>query len=78
MMIFERAINDAATMFLFDRRSQQKLEEMAEAAEPRSRDQFLIRLTHAAFAYYNAAEGLTSEVTGVIMPTSPTTSPRKF
>ncbi|HEX7927883.1 MAG TPA: hypothetical protein VF678_09835 [bacterium] len=66
MMIFERAINDAATMFLFDRRSQQKLEEMAEAAEPRSRDQFLIRLTHAAFAYYNAAEGLASEVQGVI------------
>ncbi len=53
-------------MFLFDRRSQQKLEEMAEAAEPRSRDQFLIRLTHAAFAYYNAAEGLASEVQGVI------------
>ncbi len=66
MMIFEKAIDDAATMFLFDRRSQQKLEEMAGAAEPRSRDQFLIRLTHAAFAYYNAAEGLTSELHGVI------------
>jgi hypothetical protein len=66
MMIFERAIDDATTMFMFDRRSQQKLEEMAEQAEPRSRDQFLIRLTHAAFAYYNAAEGLTSELQGVI------------
>lgn len=56
MMIFEKAIEDAANMFLFDRRSQQQLHEMAEATEPGSKDRFLIRLTQAAFTYYNDFE----------------------
>ncbi len=55
-MIFEKAINDAATMFLFDRRSQQQLQEMAEGTVPKSKDRFLIRLTQAAFTYYNDYE----------------------
>lgn len=56
MMIFEKAIDDAATMFLFDRRSQQQLHDMAEAAQPGSKDRYLIRLTQAAFIYYNDFE----------------------
>jgi hypothetical protein len=55
-MIFEKAIDDAATMFLFDRRSQRQLQEMAENTAPRSRDRYLIRLTQAAFTYYNDYE----------------------
>ena len=55
-MIFEQAIDDAPKLFLFDKRSQQKLHEMAESAEPRSRDRSLILLTQAAFAYYNRTE----------------------
>ncbi|HUJ75571.1 MAG TPA: hypothetical protein VL359_11960, partial [bacterium] len=55
-MIFERAIDDAATMFLFDKRSQQKLDAMAAEASPRSHDRSLIRLTQAAFAFYNMLE----------------------
>jgi hypothetical protein len=61
-MIFEKAIDAATTMFMFDRRSQQQLQAMADEAEPGSKDQFLIKLTHAAFAYYNAAEGQTPAV----------------
>lgn len=53
-MIFEKAIVEAGNFFLFDRRSRQHLTEMAEEAAPNSRDRFLIRLTHAAFIYYNA------------------------
>ena len=56
MMVFEKAIKEAAQMFLFDRRSQQQFVEMAEEAEPGSKDYFLIRLTHAAFIYYNSFE----------------------
>jgi len=56
LMIFEQAIDDAQKLFLFDKRSQQKLHEMAESAEPRSRDRSLILLTQAAFAYYNRTE----------------------
>lgn len=55
-MIFEKAIEDAATMFLFDTRSQRQLQEMADEASPRSKDRFLIRLTQAAFTYYNDYE----------------------
>jgi hypothetical protein len=66
MMAFEKAIDEAGTMFLFDRRSQKQLEEMAEGAQPGTRDHYLIQLTHAAFAYYNAAESLPGEVLGVI------------
>ncbi len=55
-MIFEQAIDDAQKLFLFDKRSQQKLHEMAETADPRSRDRSLILLTQAAFAYYNRSE----------------------
>lgn len=55
-MSFEKAIEEAPTLFLFDRRSQQQLHEMAMEAPPRSRDRYLILLTQAAFAYYNAAE----------------------
>lgn len=55
-MAFERAIESASTLFLFDRRSQQQLQEMADAALPRTRDRYLLRLTQAAFAYYNAVE----------------------
>ncbi len=56
MMIFEKAINEAATMMLFDRRSQQQLHDMAESAAPRSKDRYLILLTQAAFTYYNDYE----------------------
>ncbi|MCZ6646126.1 MAG: hypothetical protein O7B79_07790 [SAR324 cluster bacterium] len=56
MMIFEKAIEDASTMFLFDRRSQQQLHEMAEEAAPGSKDRYLILLTQAAFTYYNDYE----------------------
>jgi len=55
-MEFERAIEEATTLFLFDRRSQQRLQEMAEDAPPRSRDRYIIMLTQAAFAYYNTAD----------------------
>jgi hypothetical protein len=55
-MIFEKAIDDATKMFLFDKRSQQQLHEMAEAADRGSLDRSLILLTQAAFAYYNAVE----------------------
>jgi hypothetical protein len=54
-MEFEQAIENAQILFLFDRRSQRQLQEMAEEATPRSRDRYLIRLTQAAFAYYNNA-----------------------
>lgn len=53
-MVFEKAIQEASTMFLFDTRSQQQLQEMAEEAAPGTKDLFLIRLTQAAFIYYNA------------------------
>lgn len=66
MMIFEKVINDAATMFLFDRRSQQQLQEMAEEAAPRSKDRYLIRLTQAAFTYYNDFESQGWDIRGSI------------
>ncbi len=56
MMVFEQAIENANTMFLFDLRSQHKMQEMADAAEPNSWDRALIRLSHAAFLYYNARD----------------------
>ncbi|MCH8882777.1 MAG: hypothetical protein IIA41_04665 [SAR324 cluster bacterium] len=56
MMEFEKAIHDASTLFLFDLRSQHRLQEWAEAAAPRSRDRTLLRLSLAAFTYYNAVE----------------------
>ena len=65
-MIFEKAIDDAAKMFLFDKRSQQQLHEMAEAADPRSQDRSLILLTQGAFAYYNSIEQPGSDVQGTI------------
>ncbi|MDH4248242.1 MAG: hypothetical protein OEW39_10535 [Deltaproteobacteria bacterium] len=55
-MLFERAIEGASTLFLFDRRTQQALQEMADGAEVDSRDLQLIRLSQAAFAYYNAVD----------------------
>jgi len=66
MMQFERAIHDASTLFLFDRRSQQQLQEMAEAAAPRSRDRYLIRLSQAAFLYYNSLEAGSFNMRGAI------------
>ena len=66
MMEFERAIEDAQTLFIFDRRSQQKLQEMAEEARPRSRDRYLILLTQAAFAYYNSSEGQNIDIRRII------------
>ncbi|MBI4083538.1 MAG: hypothetical protein HY423_13105 [Candidatus Lambdaproteobacteria bacterium] len=66
MMQFERAINDATTLFLFDRRSQQQLQEMAEGAMPGSRDRYLIRLTQAAFHYYNAVDAQAFDMRGAI------------
>ena len=69
-MEFEKAIKDAATMFLFDRRSQQQLHEMAEAAAPNSRDRFLIRMTQAAFIYYNAFDGQGWEISAEIAQAS--------
>lgn len=65
-MEFEQAIENAQILFLFDRRSQQQLQEMAEEAAPRSRDRYLIRLTQAAFAYYNSADGEPAEVRRII------------
>ena len=65
-MEFEKAINDVSTLLLFDRRSQQQLQEMADAATPRTRDWYLIRLTQAAFAYYNAVEAGLWDVRGAI------------
>ena len=56
MMVFEKAIEEAAQMFLFDSRSQQRFSEMAEEAHQKSRDWYLIRATHASFIYYNAFE----------------------
>lgn len=55
-MIYEKAIDDAKKMFLFDRLSQQQLHAMAETADPGSHDRSLILLTQAAFAYYKAIE----------------------
>lgn len=66
MMEFERAIEDAQTLFIFDRRSQQKLQEMAAEARPRSKDRYLILLTQAAFAYYNSTEGQNTELRRII------------
>ena len=63
---FERAIDDAQTLFLFDRRSQQRLQEMADEARPRSRDRYLIRLTQAAFAYYNSADAQATDISRII------------
>jgi hypothetical protein len=56
-MEFEAAIENAQVLFLFDRRSQRQLQEMADEAPARSRDRYLIQLSMAAFAYYNAADG---------------------
>ncbi|MBI3993163.1 MAG: hypothetical protein HY342_07800 [Candidatus Lambdaproteobacteria bacterium] len=69
-MEFEKAINEASTLLLFDRRSQQQLQEMADAATPRTRDWYLIRLTQAAFAYYNAVEAELWDVRGSIRQAS--------
>ena len=66
VMEFEKAIEDASTLFLFDRRSQQLLQEMADEAPPRSRDRFLILLTQAAFAYYNTADMKNVDMTRTI------------
>ena len=66
MMEFEKAIEDAETLFLFDRRSQQLLQEMADEAPSNSRDRYLIRLTQAAFAYYNSAESQQLDISRII------------
>jgi hypothetical protein len=66
VMEFEQAIENAQTLFLFDRRSQRQLQEMAEGAPPRSRDRYLSLLTMAAFAYYNAADGQGADVHKII------------
>lgn len=65
-MEFERAIDEASTLLLFDRRSQQQLQEMVETAQPRSHDWYLIRLTQAAFAYYNAVDAQVWNIKGAI------------
>jgi len=65
-MEFERAINEASTLLLFDRRSQQQLQEMADAAHANSRDWYLIRLTQAAFAYYNAVDAQMANIRSAI------------
>ncbi|HEX9842331.1 MAG TPA: hypothetical protein VGC20_06250 [bacterium] len=65
-MEFEQAIENAQTLFLFDRRSQRQLQEMAEEAPPRSRDRYLSQLTMAAFAYYNSADGQGQDVRKII------------
>ena len=65
-MEFEQAIENAQTLFLFDRRSQRQLQEMAEEAPPRSRDRYLIQLSMAAFAYYNSADGQGIDVRKII------------
>ena len=56
MMEFEKAIDNVSTMFLFDQRSMQILQELADAASPNTRDHALIRLSQAAFLYYNALD----------------------
>jgi len=65
-MEFEQAIQNAQTLFLFDRRSQRQLQEMAEEAPARSRDRYLIQLTMAAFAYYNATDGQAADLRKII------------
>ncbi|HKI99816.1 MAG TPA: hypothetical protein VKB51_15175 [bacterium] len=65
-MEFEAAIENAQVLFLFDRRSQRQLQEMAEEAPPRSRDRYLIQLTMAAFAYYNSADGQGADLRKII------------
>lgn len=65
-MIFEKAIDDATKMFLFDKRSQQQLQEMAEITVPGSQDRSLILLTQGAFAYYNAVEQPGSDLPAAI------------
>ena len=54
-MQFEKAIETASTLFLFDLRSQHQLQDWADSASG-PRDRALIRLTHAAFIYYNGVE----------------------
>lgn len=66
MMEFERAIEDAETLFLFDRRSVRQLQAMADEAPPNSRDRYLIRLTQAAFAYYNSADAQNVDIVKII------------
>lgn len=66
VMAFEQAIENAQTLFLFDRRSQRQLQEMVEDAPPRSRDRYLSQLTMAAFAYYNSADGTGPEMRRII------------
>lgn len=66
MMEFERAIEDAETLYLFDRRSQRQLQEMADDAPANSKDRYLIRLTQAAFAYYNASDNETTDISRTI------------
>ena len=65
-MEFEQAIENAQTLFLFDRRSQRQLQEMADEAPARSRDRYLIQLTMAAFAYYNAADSQGPDIRKII------------
>ncbi|MDH4224606.1 MAG: hypothetical protein OEW12_03050 [Deltaproteobacteria bacterium] len=55
-MEFENVIKNAGNLFLFDRLSQQQLFEMAESARKGTRDYALIKLTQAAFGYYNALD----------------------
>jgi hypothetical protein len=54
-MQFEKAIENASTLFLFDLRSQHQLQDWADGAV-NALDRTLIRLTQAAFVYYNAVE----------------------
>ncbi|MDH5753004.1 MAG: hypothetical protein OEZ59_11395 [Deltaproteobacteria bacterium] len=66
-MRFEKAIQGASNLFLFDRRSQQQLQTMAEEALPKSRDLYLIRLSQAAFAYYNAVDAQALDIKRIIL-----------
>lgn len=68
-MIFEKAIDDATKMFLFDKRSQQQLAEMAEVTDEGTQDRSLILLTQAAFAFYNAMEQPGSDLPAAIRQT---------